>query len=101
VIASPRNERRGYGGSMTAAADAHGTNGGGRRDPGGPGNQPDGPRTGALPACAVCCRTALPTDNVLVLWALERDGPIERWVCPSCSAAHVRSMEARLDASWW
>jgi hypothetical protein len=29
------------------------------------------------------------------------DGPYTKWVCPTCTREHVRSIEAKLDTAWW
>lgn len=30
-----------------------------------------------------------------------RGGQRTRWICPVCTRAHVRSIEAKLDQAWW
>lgn len=57
--------------------------------------------------CSVCGRVAPVADperpeSGPLDWMSESDprrGTV--WVCPSCVREHIRSVEARLDQTWW
>jgi hypothetical protein len=52
-----------------------------------------------VPACQVCGRPG--TSAELVRWMMDRrDGRIS-WTCPSCAAANIRALEAKLEPEWW
>jgi hypothetical protein len=57
--------------------------------------------------CAICGRMADPSDDgdPPLAWCADvvevRGGSRTRWICPSCTRANVRSIEAKLDEVWW
>lgn len=34
-------------------------------------------------------------------WSIAIEGGQPRWLCESCTRAHVRDIEAKLDEAWW
>jgi len=57
--------------------------------------------------CAMCARVAdaaVDGDPPLA-WSADlvdtRRGQRTRWICPTCTRTHVRSIEAKLDQEWW
>ncbi len=51
------------------------------------------------PACQLCGRVGSGAD--LLQWAMDRRAGRISWTCPSCAAANLRSLEAKLDPEWW
>ena len=57
--------------------------------------------------CSMCGRTADPGEDgdPPLAWSADlvevRGGTRTRWICPGCTRAHVRSIEAKLDQVWW
>lgn len=57
--------------------------------------------------CCLCGRVADPVrdGNPPVSWCVDmveaRGGRRARWVCPECTRAHVRAIEAKLESQWW
>ncbi|HJQ44611.1 MAG TPA: hypothetical protein VJ831_16085 [Jatrophihabitantaceae bacterium] len=57
--------------------------------------------------CSLCGRKADPeVDGDPPLgWCADvietRDGPQTRWLCPDCTRKYVRSIESKLDQTWW
>ena len=56
--------------------------------------------SGAL-VCATC--GAVPADEELarLTWARGVENGREVWTCDTCSRRHLRSIEGKLDSSWW
>jgi len=56
--------------------------------------------SGAM-ACATC--GAVPADEALarLTWARGVENDREVWTCETCSRRHLRSIEGKLDSSWW
>jgi len=58
-------------------------------------------------SCVICARVADPAEDgdPPLGWCADvvesRGGPRTRWICPSCTRANVRSIEAKLEAGWW
>lgn len=52
-------------------------------------------------ACATCGAT--PADMALarLTWARGTENGHEVWTCDTCSRRHLRSIEGKLDSSWW
>lgn len=52
-------------------------------------------------ACATCGAT--PADMALarLTWARGTENGQEVWTCDTCSRRHLRSIEGKLDSSWW
>lgn len=51
------------------------------------------------PTCQLCGRVGSSGD--LMHWVLDRKASRLSWTCPSCAAANIRSLEAKLDPEWW
>ena len=51
--------------------------------------------------CATC--GALPVDEALarLTWARGVESGRDVWTCETCSRRHLRSIEGKLDSSWW
>jgi hypothetical protein len=54
--------------------------------------------------CTVC--GAEPADDAeralaRLTWTRGAEAAREVWTCQRCSRRHVRSIEAKLDSSWW
>jgi hypothetical protein len=51
--------------------------------------------------CATC--GAVPADEALALltWARGVENRRDVWTCETCSRRHLRSIEGKLDSSWW
>jgi hypothetical protein len=51
------------------------------------------------PVCATCgtvATTALPAT-----WSAATEAGRRVWICERCAREHVRSIEAKLDSTWW
>ena len=61
----------------------------------------DAPGGTAAVACATC--GAAPADPALarLTWARGIENGHEVWTCDTCSRRHLRSIEGKLDSSWW
>jgi hypothetical protein len=59
--------------------------------------------TGAPPACLRCGAVRDPADPAALAWACEPrpDGGPAAWLCPACTRAHARDIEAKLPPEWW
>jgi hypothetical protein len=55
----------------------------------------------AATTCATC--GAAPADPALarLTWARGIENGHEVWTCDTCSRRHLRSIEGKLDSSWW
>ena len=57
--------------------------------------------------CVICGRVANPREDgdPPVAWCADqveaRGGTRVRWICPACTRANVRSIEAKLDEAYW
>jgi hypothetical protein len=52
-------------------------------------------------ACATC--GAVPADpaRARLTWVRGIENGQEVWTCDTCSRRHLRSIEGKLDSSWW
>jgi hypothetical protein len=50
-------------------------------------------------ACATC--GAVATGSVPVTWSAAVESGRRVWTCERCARENVRSIEAKLDSSWW
>jgi hypothetical protein len=59
------------------------------------------PGSTAAMTCAIC--GAAPADPALarLTWARGIENGHEVWTCDTCSRRHLRSIEGKLDSSWW
>ena len=69
-----------------------------------PVNAPDttgAPGSTAATACATC--GVAPADPALarLTWARGIENGHGVWTCDTCSRRHLRSIEGKLDSSWW
>ncbi len=64
---------------------------------------PDTPAPTAGPVtCERCGLEAAPAEGDPPLaWSCDRDSDGEHWVCPVCTRDNVRSIEGKLDQTWW
>ncbi len=64
-----------------------------------------GDRSGAAaapaPVCATCGTTATDTAVAAITWTRATENGHEVWTCDRCSREHLRSIEAKLDSTWW
>jgi hypothetical protein len=60
---------------------------------------PDGERM----TCATCGRTPPPGDlgAARLTWTHGVENGRAVWTCPDCSRRHLRSIEGKLDSTWW
>ncbi|MDI3407727.1 hypothetical protein [Streptomyces cavernicola] len=50
----------------------------------------------------VCSRCgARATDEQLITWTFSVEDSVRRYYCDDCARANIRSIEGRLDSSWW
>jgi hypothetical protein len=62
------------------------------------------PGTSGQPGTLVCATCgAVPADEGLarLTWARGLENGREVWTCDTCSRRHLRSIEGKLDSSWW
>jgi hypothetical protein len=52
-------------------------------------------------ACRRCAADRDPDAGDAVAWGLDREDGGLRWLCPACTRAHVRDIEAKLPDEWW
>ena len=58
-------------------------------------------------ACSLCGRVADPDidGDPPMTWCADvvetRSGHTTRWLCPACTRKYVRSIESKLDQTWW
>ena len=53
----------------------------------------------ARPVCGTC-GTVADTPRPAT-WSVSVEGGRRAWTCERCAREHVRSIEAKLDSSWW
>jgi hypothetical protein len=49
--------------------------------------------------CATC--GAVASGAALIAWSTAVEDGRRVWTCDTCARDHVRSIEAKLDSSWW
>jgi hypothetical protein len=64
-----------------------------------PEQEPD--REGAAMACATCGRSPEDEAAARLTWALGVERGRQVWTCDRCSRLHLRSIEGKLDSTWW
>jgi hypothetical protein len=62
------------------------------------------PASEPSPVCATC--GAVPADDeaaalARITWARGVENGRDVWTCDTCSRRHLRSIEGKLDSSWW
>ena len=55
----------------------------------------------ALPVCVTCGVRAEDESLARLTWALGVENGRHVWTCGRCSREHLRSIESKLDSSWW
>lgn len=56
----------------------------------------------AAPVCATCGTPVGPDEAAALLtWSRGTENGREVWTCPDCSRRFLRSIEGKLDSSWW
>ncbi|MBO0654945.1 hypothetical protein J1792_19830 [Streptomyces triculaminicus] len=61
---------------------------------------PEATETPEPVACARC-GTEAPGGTPLPTWICSVENGSRRYFCDDCSRANLRSIEGRLDSSWW
>jgi hypothetical protein len=51
--------------------------------------------------CATCGAVAADPALARLTWARGVENQREVWTCDACSRRHLRSIEGKLDSSWW
>jgi hypothetical protein len=59
--------------------------------------------TGKKPSSAAgtCARCGATADPKPPTWTLQTGERGEEWLCDACTRDNIRSIEGRLDATWW
>ena len=56
------------------------------------------------PVCATCGASPVDDDAAAlarITWARGVENGRDVWTCDACSRRHLRSIEGKLDSSWW
>ncbi|MEU9864910.1 hypothetical protein AB0D99_28945 [Streptomyces sp. NPDC047971] len=48
--------------------------------------------------CARCGKTA---EELPLTWTCSVENGVRRYLCETCARENIRSIEGRLDSSWW
>jgi hypothetical protein len=59
------------------------------------------PAAEAVPVCATCGAVAADPALARLTWARGVENQREVWTCDACSRRHLRSIEGKLDSTWW
>ncbi|MEU9334244.1 hypothetical protein AB0D49_13955 [Streptomyces sp. NPDC048290] len=59
----------------------------------------DGPAEAAR--TLVCARCGTPAEGSRLTWTCSVENSVRQYFCDTCSRAHLRAIEGRLDSSWW
>jgi hypothetical protein len=51
------------------------------------------------PVCATCGTVA--AGATPATWSLSTESGLRVWTCERCAREHLRSIEAKLDTTWW
>ncbi|WP_190132719.1 hypothetical protein [Streptomyces mashuensis] len=64
---------------------------------------PDPHRPDAPPPPVVCarCGAVAPTGTPPPTWTCSVENGTRHYFCDACARANIRSIEGRLDSSWW
>jgi len=52
-------------------------------------------------ACATCGRIPADDSTASLTWAFGIENSRKVWTCDSCSREHLRSIESKLDSTYW
>ena len=57
----------------------------------------------AAPVCATCGAVPRPEEiaTARLTWSRGTENGREVWTCAACSRRFLRSIEGKLDSSWW
>ena len=69
-----------------------------------PGPDAGPPASEPRPVCATCGATPADDDAAAlarITWARGVENGRDVWTCDVCSRRHLRSIEGKLDSSWW
>ncbi|WP_437114031.1 hypothetical protein [Streptomyces syringium] len=50
---------------------------------------------------AVCARCGITADGTPPTWTCSVENGRRSYLCDDCARANIRSIEGRLDSSWW
>ncbi len=55
------------------------------------------------PVCATCGAVPPAGEAALarITWSRGTENGRDVWTCPDCSRRHLRSIEGKLDPTWW
>ena len=53
------------------------------------------------PVCATCGTTAHDATLAAITWTRGVENGRDTWICDRCSREHLRSIEGKLDSTWW
>lgn len=63
------------------------------------------PREDPVPVCSTCGASPPADPDALALarltWSRGVDNGRDVWTCADCSRRHLRSIEGKLDPTWW
>jgi DNA-directed RNA polymerase subunit RPC12/RpoP len=51
--------------------------------------------------CGTCGRTPQDESTARLTWGLGVEQGRRVWTCEECSRRYLRSMEGKLDSTWW
>jgi hypothetical protein len=60
-----------------------------------------GTQPGAPVVCATCGAVAGDESLARLTWVRSTENGRDLWTCDRCSRQHLRSIEGKLDSSWW
>ena len=66
-------------------------------------HEPSTPDAGP-PVCGTCGTVPADDDSAglaRLTWTRGTENGREVWTCDACSRQHLRSIEGKLDSSWW
>ncbi|MFP1626720.1 hypothetical protein ACLB9X_16460 [Streptomyces sp. 5K101] len=49
----------------------------------------------------VCSRCGATAEGTPVTWTCSVENGVPLYLCEDCARANIRSIEGRLDSSWW
>ncbi|MEO7071154.1 MAG: hypothetical protein ABI131_11765 [Nostocoides sp.] len=52
-------------------------------------------------ACGAIPETAEDADRARLTWSRGTENGRQAWTCDRCSREHLRSIEGKLDSTWW
>jgi hypothetical protein len=67
----------------------------------GTGEPGPGEVTGPGLVCATCGAVPEDLSRARLTWSRAKEDNREVWTCERCSREHLRSIEGKLDSTWW